>query len=187
MDSKTLPDQDLLNQLLTYEPDTGKLFWKERPVEMFNSDKQSSAHNAAIWNGKNAGNEAFKTQLPLGHRYASINKIKMLAHRVIWKMVTGEEADVIDHIDGDPSNNSFTNLRSVSQQENGRNMKLRKNNTSGVMGVEWVESRQRWHARIHFDYRSKFLGSFDTFEEAVAARKAAETQYGFHENHGKAA
>lgn len=182
---KLLPPQSTLLQLLRYEPETGKLYWRPRPVLMFNSEKQSAEHNAAIWNGKNAGQEAFKTRLPHGHRYASINRVKMLAHRVIWKMVHGVEANVIDHIDGDPSNNRIGNLRSVTQMQNGQNERMRKNNTSGVMGVCWDSRRKRWHTRINLNYRHIHVGYFDTFDEAVAARKAAEVQYGFHPNHGR--
>ena len=48
---------------------------------------------------------------------------------------------------------------------------------SGVRGVCWNERRQKWRANIGFKGQKYDLGSFDSFEEAVAARKAAEEKY----------
>ena len=43
----------------------------------------------------------------------------------------------------------------------------------------------KWVAEIKVNRIKKHLGQFDTFDAAVAARKAAEVEFGFHENHGK--
>lgn len=99
--------------------------------------------------------------------------------------MTGEDPNDIDHINGDPSDNRFVNLRNVSHQDNGRNMKLNKASTSGCPGVGFDKRRNVWCARIHLNYRNKFLGQFKSFDEAVAARRAAEVEFGFHENHGQ--
>lgn len=185
MAAKPLPSQSLLNQLLRYEPETGKLFWKERPRGMFGAEKQSAMQNAAIWNGKNAGKEAC-SETANGYLETSIFRRRVLAHRAIWKIVHGVDPQVIDHIDGDKRNNRIENLRNVSQIENGQNHVRRRNNTSGVMGVRWDDRRLKWHTRINLKYRSIFLGYFVSFDDAVAARKAAEIEYGFHQNHGRA-
>ena len=37
MAPKALPSPEVLRQLLCYEPDTGKLFWKERSRDMFDT------------------------------------------------------------------------------------------------------------------------------------------------------
>jgi phosphoglycolate phosphatase-like HAD superfamily hydrolase len=187
MAAKALPSQEVLRQLLDYNADTGALTWRQRDLCWFSDGSQTRQHNAAIWNGKNAGREAFITALPNGHLYGGIKGQKYLAHRVIWKMVYGFDPEGVDHIDGNPSNNRINNLREASQIVNGRNAKTRKNNTSGAMGVRWEASRNKWIARIHDNYRSRHIGCFDTFEEALAARKQAERELGFHENHGRAA
>lgn len=181
---KALPSQGLLRQLLDYDPETGVLTWRERPVSMFSDGKQAASHNAAIWNGKNAGKPAGS---PIGGGYVEfgVGDHRMLAHRIAWKWMTGEDPNDIDHINGDTSDNSFANLRNVSHQDNGRNMKLSKASTSGCPGVYWDKRRSLWCARIHLNYRNKFLGQFASFDEAVAARRAAEVEFGFHENHGQ--
>lgn len=51
---------------------------------------------------------------------------------------------------------------------------VRRNNTSGVPGVEWMEHKQRWRATICFKGKRYYLGSYVCFEDAVEARKKAE-------------
>lgn len=52
--------------------------------------------------------------------------------------------------------------------------KIRKNNTSGVTGVDWVQSKGRWRAMICFKGKRWYLGSYANFEDAVKVRKQAE-------------
>lgn len=54
---------------------------------------------------------------------------------------------------------------------------VRRNNTSGVPGVDWWSSKQRWRAMICFKGRRHYLGSYARFEDAVKARKRAEEEY----------
>lgn len=70
---------------------------------------------------------------------------------------------------------------------NMRNMKRSRRNKSGVTGVRWDKASSRWHVQIG-DGRGKnrHVGLFTDFEQAVAARKSAETKAGFHPNHGRA-
>lgn len=151
---------------------------------MFKGVGSAAEANAARWNTKNAGQPAGS---PIGAGYIEFGfgSHRMLAHRVIWKLMTGEDPQDVDHINGDPSDNRFANLRNVSHQDNGRNMKLSKASTSGCPGVYWDKRRSLWCARIHLNYRNKFLGQFKSFDEAVAARRAAEVEFGFHKNHGQ--
>lgn len=162
-----LPSKEALNDLFYYTPDTGLLIWK----------KEGSRKKVL---GKEAG-----TAHSDGYRAVGINYAVYLVHRVIWKMITGEEPDEIDHIDGNRSNNRLVNLRSVGRKENKKNIKKPSNNTSGVIGVCFDASRNKWLAHIKVNQKFINLGYFDTFEAAVAARKAAEVKYNFHPNHGR--
>jgi len=185
MAAKALPAQDVLLQLLSYDPETGKLYWRERGPGRFRDGFHSAATQARQWNGKNAGKEAF-TAVNAGYRYGAVGDVNFLAHRVIWKMSTGLEPDQIDHIDGDRQNNRFCNLRNVSETANKRNMCIPRHNTSGIIGVS-KDARGGWEAHITLGNRKKSLGRFLAFDEAVAARKSAEVVHGFHENHGRSA
>ncbi|MCI8935066.1 MAG: hypothetical protein HFE80_11265 [Clostridiaceae bacterium] len=53
---------------------------------------------------------------------------------------------------------------------------VRRNNTSGVPGVDWWSSKGRWRASICFKGQRRYLGSFVQFEDAVKARKRAEEE-----------
>ena len=179
-----LPDVETLRKLISYDPETGALTWRPRPSSLFSSDKQSAEHNAAIWNGRRAGSPAMPTLTEFGHQYGSVLGKKVKAHRVAWAIYHGRwPTDQIDHINGDPADNRIENLREVSQCENMRNQRRSSRNTSGAIGVRWESGK--WRAQMSLKSGRLNLGRFSNFEDAVAARKAAEAKYGFHENHGR--
>lgn len=177
-----LPDQETLQALLRYEPDTGKLFWKERPLEMFKSERSWK-----MWNTRFAGMEAFASIGRQGYFQGGLYNKTRYAHRVIWKLRHGVEPDQIDHLDGDRTNNRLHNLREVSAAENRKNQRRPERNVSGVIGVGWSDQRKKWRAQIQVDGKCKHLGLFEDLEAAAIARKEAEIQYGFHPNHGRLA
>jgi hypothetical protein len=169
------------NRLLTYDPDTGHLFWKERLHEDFPEAKRLNS-----WNSKWSGKRAFTfLDTTVGYYRGSVLGKSYLAHRVIWHMKNGRwPKDMIDHIDGNGANNRIDNLREVSSSENSRNMKLHATNTTGFHGVSQRENG-KWVARIDVNRKTVYLGSFDTFEEAVKCRREGEIKYEYHENHGR--
>lgn len=183
MNRRPLPPQTYLNECLRYEPDTGKLFWRERPVSHFRDGKQTAQHNCNAWNGAYADREAFTATSLNGYATGCLDRIIYRAHRIIWKMVRGYDPQDIDHINGDRRDNRLINLRAVSRRENMRNSRLRSNNKSGVVGVSRAKSG-KWTAQIKGGSQ-QWLGRFDTFEEAVEARRDAEREIGFHPNHGR--
>lgn len=71
-----------------------------------------------------------------GYLVLKVKGIQWKAHRIAWAIYYGEPpAGNIDHIDRDKTNNKIKNLRVVSQKENVRNTKRRKNSSTGVVGV----------------------------------------------------
>lgn len=175
---------ELLRQLLTYNPETGELFWKDRPVEMFAKGNTSQAANHSAFQKRYAGKPAFTSKNGNGYFQGTVLSQNLLAHRVIWAMITGEWPDEVDHKDHDGSNNKWGNLRSVSHANNMKNMKLRRDNVSGVAGVSWHQRDQRWLVSIKVGNKSKHLGCFKLKSEAVAVRKAAEAGHEYYPNHG---
>lgn len=180
MAAKALPSQEVLRQLLRYEPETGKLFWRERPTELFESPRI-----AKRWNSIYAGTEAFTTLHATGYVEGRIFGLRYKAHRVIWKLVYGTDPYEIDHINGQRAFNALANLREVNRQENSRNRALCSTNTSGVTGVFFHTAASKWVAKIGVGFDHVHLGTFDKFDDAVAARRTAEIEHGFHQNHGR--
>lgn len=174
MTSKILPTPEYLRKRLRCEPETGKLFWLDC------DEKQQR------WRTAWAGKEAFTALDRGGYKHGCIDFLKLRAHRVIWAMHYGVwPSDEIDHINGVRDDNRIGNLRVVSRHENMRNAAMHKNNTSGVCGVSWSKACCKWRAHIMVDRKQIHLGVFDDVADAVAARLAAEREYGYTDRHGK--
>lgn len=186
----SLPSIQYLHECFILDPLRGKLFWRERPLSHFPSRKVALNHHARF-SGKEAGNFSVKAK---GIIYSDVVitvggvKRRIGLHRVILAMSQGAwpaAGLVVDHIDGDTTNNRPNNLRAISQAENCRNAAKPRNNTSGHVGVSWVQRRAKWFASISRDGRTSALGYFDDLADAIAARRAAERSLGFHPNHGR--
>jgi hypothetical protein len=158
--------------LRLFEYRDGNLYWRARPLSDF---KTLRACNT--WNAKFASNRA--GTVSNNYIRCSINDRLYLAHRIIWLIHHGTWPNKIDHIDHDRINNKITNLRSVTHQENMQNQTKAKHNTSGITGVS--RHRNKWRVKINRIH----LGLFTNKEDAIAARKQAEMDLGFHINHGK--
>ena len=188
MAPKALPSPEVLRQLLRYEPDTGKLFWRERPLSFFSGTAfRGAEHCCANWNAIFAGKEAFTAFDRHGYAVGRIFDRLYRAHRVAWCLHYGAwpVAD-IDHINQIKPDNRIANLRDVTNAENCLNRGLQSNNSSGFAGVYWHKSRSQWAAEIKIGGKRTKLGYFNDLSEAVAARKSAEQRLGFHPNHGSA-
>lgn len=176
---KQKPDPNFLARVLRYDHETGQLFWRAREVETLKSGKQKEAKR---WNARYAGKLAFTAKQNGGYACGAVNKIGMQAHVVAWAIYYGKWPDgEIDHINGIRTDNRICNLREVSRSENQKNKKIPKNNTSGVIGVSYCKRDKVWIAHA----MSKRVSSHKDMSEAIAARKRAEMQMGFHENHGR--
>lgn len=114
---------------------------------------------------------------PDGYWSICIKGKPMLAHRLAWLYVTGVLPDrQIDHINGNRSDNRFSNFRAAEHCENARNKRVSRNNTSGFKGVSYSERHKKWTARIMLNHKSFFLGLFDSPEDAHAAYVAAASR-----------
>jgi hypothetical protein len=181
-----LPSQERLNQLFRYDRETGKLFWKERPLEDFrDTGKRSAEWMSNHYHSRFAGKEAGSAHHD-GYVRCMLEGKHHMVHRIIWKMVYGHDPVQIDHIDGDRSHNRLENFRDVSHQVNAKNRKLYESNTSGIPGVSFHERDGVWQARINVgEGKTLQLGSFSLKSEAIIARTTAELVLGYHTNHGK--
>ncbi|WP_161489491.1 HNH endonuclease [Sulfitobacter sp. EhC04] len=174
MASKALPCPTVLRQLLRYEPETGKLFWKPRPAWMFPDDRASKS-----WNSRFSKSEALTAKANGGLSGHIFGKV-YLTHRVSWAIHYGEwPLSVVDHVNGNPEDNRISNLRLASHAENMRNRKKNANNASGLKGVHWCRTYLRWFASICVNKKRINLGSYPTKEAAHEAYcEAAERLHG---------
>lgn len=169
---RKLPSQKYLQACLDYNPATGKLFWKKRPTRHF-----VDAHAAATWNTRFAGKEAFISN-QRGYKTGRVAGIIYFANRIVWKLVTGQETSrEIEHQDRNPGNNKWTNLRLAHHYQNGANKSLHRNNKSGVAGVTFNKTEQKWKAHIRVRGKRISLGTYTSKNKAVFVRKVAEKKY----------
>ena len=170
--------QDLLKELLQYNPETGLFTWRKRDRRHFKSDQSWNRFNT-VYAGKLVGSK--KTG---GYMQTRIfGKIYTL-HRLVFLWVNGAfPKNQVDHVNRVTSDNRWSNLRMVSQGENLRNQKKYKNNSSGVTGVTKGVGCA-WVARINVDGRLVTLGTYKKKEDAVRARYDANRKYMYHANHG---
>jgi hypothetical protein len=177
--------QNFLMEALDYNPGTGVFTWLTRPCWHFNkTNKRTQEHSANNWNAAFAGSVAGGRHIE-GYRSISISRKKFLCHRLAFLYMEGSmPSDEVDHINHDRSDNRWSNLRKVTRQENCKNRGLVTPGVVGVCGVYWCKHTSKYRSKIKVDGKSIHLGRFTDFFEACAARKSAESLFGFHENHG---
>lgn len=156
---------ETLRLLLSYDPERGKLFWRERGRDLFATDMA-----CRTWNARFSNKEAFCTETGAGYLTGTILYQQYMAHVVIWAMVTGKwPEEQIDHKDLCGTNNRWENLREATHCQNQYNKPAYSNNTSGYKGVSWDPQRKKWRASIRSDGKLHHIGRFSTSEAAHAA------------------
>jgi hypothetical protein len=142
--------QSELKQLLDYDPNTGVFTWKVRKTNK-------------IQIGDKAGNLSCK-----GYIVIAINQKSYKAHRLAWLYIVGDwPTDMIDHVNGCKSDNSWENLRDVSHRGNCCNRDKHRNGK--LPGTSWYQHHKKWRAQIRINGKIEHLGYFDTEEEASHA------------------
>lgn len=152
--------QEILKMMFEYAPSTGYLHYRQN---------RGIKKAGDIAGGKNGGRGGGYWTIHI----SGFGSIK--AHRIIWCFVEGYFPEQeIDHINGNPLDNRWCNLRLVSKVCNLRNSRVYTTNSSGVKGVTWSNLENQWCSRIQSNGKSYFLGWFSDFTEAVCHRYAAE-------------
>jgi hypothetical protein len=105
----------------------------------------------------------------------SNNKFK---HIRLHLLLLGKKFDhlQIDHINGNKLDNRKSNLRLCTHQQNCFNIRLKKNNKTGIAGVSPTRN-DTWRARIMINKQEIRLGHFRLFGDAIQARWQAEEKY----------
>ena len=165
----TVIDASYVRRVFDYDPKTGVLLWRHREDVLPRVNKRFAGKPAGCFDGQ--------------YGYLSVRLCDRLyqAHRIIWLWVTGVwPVEIIDHIDRNPANNAWNNLRPATRAENNRNRaalrKLR------LKGAHYDKRTGRWMGQIMIGKKNHYLGMFPTEAEAHAAYvEAARRMHGdFH-------
>jgi len=156
-----LPEQ--IQRLLHYNSTSGKLYWK------FREDRDKS------WNTRYAYKEAFTTIDAHGYLVGKINYKCYKAHRVAWALFHSSwPTEVIDHINRIKTDNRIDNLRDTNKSVNTLNAKLSSNNTTGIKGISYDRTRDRYVVYTTVHRKRKYLGFPKTFDEAIRIKENHE-------------
>lgn len=158
-------------RLFTYDRETGVLYWGIR-------NRNTIRRNYVAGSSKGTKD---------GHRRVGIKGKIYQEHRLIMMLCFGHipENAEIDHINHVRDDNRLCNLRFVTRSENQRNQSVSSKSTTGVTGVYFSKSRNKFIAQIKVNRQVHYLGCYNTLEEAAAARAEANLKFNFHNNHGK--
>lgn len=157
--NKPITHERLL-QVIHYDPETGAFTWR-----------------IATGSTRRAGGPAGCVSKHLGCILIGIDNHQYYGHHIAWFYVHGQwPVNEIDHKNGDRADTRLANLREADRSENMANRRrgCLKGNLSGFKGVE--QHRAKWTARIKMRGERRYLGSFDTPEEAHAAYCKAATE-----------
>jgi len=174
---------EIVQELLDYDPETGVFTWKSRGREGFKTERGWKAWSARF------------SWAPAGYidtdatGYPRV-RIKLLGaiyygSRLAFLWMGKDLPDQVDHLDRDSLNNRWSNLAASNSAENGKNLSMRRNNTSGVTGVSWHRAAGKWLARVELGGENYHLGYFDDINDAAAAVSAFYAANGFTDGHGQ--
>jgi hypothetical protein len=152
--------QERLKELLHYDPETGIFTWMV--------DRRGGA-----WAGDIAGRLTSRGywEIRIDFKFCS-------AARIAWLYVHGElsESVEVDHINRVRHDNRISNLRLATLAQNKQNISPKRNSRSGLLCVCWNSSEKKWLARICISGKRKYLGLFETAEEAHEAYLKAKRE-----------
>lgn len=154
-----------IQDVLGYDPDTGRLVWKVKVADK-------------VVVGREAGNATGRRDVRI-----SVDGVLYQAHRLAWVIMTSSQPPaLIDHINRDHRDNRWANLRAASTSQNGANRKAQANSTTKIKGVHhYPESKKPWLARMSCRGEVVLNRYFSTQEEAARAyAEAAIEHFGLH-------
>ena len=110
-----------------------------------------------------------------GYQYYGMNyngkQQNIRIHRLIYWMyhpLTSFDLQ-IDHIDRNKINNDLSNLRLATYSENNCNKTKKPNTSSKYKNVYWFKRGKKWQTAVKVNYKSSYIGIYDSQREAAIA------------------
>lgn len=129
-----------LREVMHYNPVTGEFRWISR---------QHGREKTVGWTQKYKGCQ---------RRMVCIDYKIFMLHRIAWLWMTGKwPEELIDHINRNPMDNRWKNLREANHSQNAYNMPIRKDNISGVKGVCWNKKAKKWKVDLLCDTKEQAM------------------------------
>ena len=167
-------EYDLVKKYFDYNPYSGILTHKERSPDMFCSGKYSKQRKCRTWNIQYAGKPAGSNS-GSGYLCTRINNIPYKVHRIAMAFILKSDfCGIVDHLNGNRSDNRASNLAVSSHVKNARNKARHRSKEAGIV---WYKRYGKWRSQIWLNGKNKFLGYFDDKSDAVEARRVAEKKY----------
>ncbi len=109
--------------------------------------------------------------LDLYHKKRTVHRLVAIAF-----LENPDNLHDVDHINSTKTDNRLENLRWASRSQNRQNTPFPKNNSSGIKGVSWHKSNEKWAAYLSIDGIKLHLGYFETIDAAKDARLSKVSQ-----------
>jgi len=149
--------QEYIKQLFSYSD--GNLYWK-------------ISRSNCIQIGQKVG-----TTPKHGYSQTYFEGKNYRLHRLVFLYHYGYLPFEIDHINGDKADNRIENLRAATSTQNQQNAKLRKDNISGVKGVNWYKPSKKWQVQLRINTVKTHIGYFNNLELAELVAIEARDKY----------
>jgi hypothetical protein len=153
-------DISLLHEHLVYCPDTGCIYSRTTRGNIFAGKKLGTTGNG-------------------GYMTIHVCKVTMYFHRIAFAMHYGYWPEIVDHIDGDVTNNCAANLRASNKFFNARNASSKKGNR--FRGA--CKRKNGWEVSIRSNGKQLWIGKFKNEVEAAFHYDMASLKH--HGEHGR--
>jgi hypothetical protein len=159
---ETMKTIEELRTVFRYDPETGFIHWLNKPIGRMSVNGKAECLDKDGYVSVGHGKKRYRT------------------HRLAWALQTGNwPTKGLDHINGNRTDNRWTNLREANDRQNQQNSKLRSDNTIGHKGIYWYRPRSSWRVKIRDGTGREIIKYRKNLEEAIKlAAKLRETHHG---------